>query len=74
MLLATFHKIMSTIEDFPFPTVVAINGFALGGGLEVCLACDYRVIADSANRCARDRFGYFAGLGWNRSITSPMWP
>ena len=42
------HKIMSTIEDFPFPTVVAINGFALGGGLEVCLACDYRVIADSA--------------------------
>ncbi len=31
------------IEDLPYPTCTAINGFALGGGLESCLATDFRV-------------------------------
>ena len=42
------NGIFSQIEDMPFPSVAAINGFALGGGFEVCLACDSRVIASSA--------------------------
>ncbi|GAA5316602.1 MAG: fatty acid oxidation complex subunit alpha FadB [Candidatus Pelagadaptatus aseana] len=36
------------IEDLGVPVVVAINGFALGGGLEFCLACDYRVASTAA--------------------------
>lgn len=36
------------LEDLPFPSVVAINGFALGGGFEVSLACDYRVASTEA--------------------------
>jgi 3-hydroxyacyl-CoA dehydrogenase/enoyl-CoA hydratase/3-hydroxybutyryl-CoA epimerase/enoyl-CoA isomerase len=38
--------IVDQVADLPVPTVAAINGVALGGGFEVCLAVDYRVLAD----------------------------
>ena len=38
-----FHKAIEAVESFPYPTVAAINGHALGGGLELALACDLRV-------------------------------
>ena len=42
------NGLFSEIEDLPYPSVAAINGFALGGGFEVCLACDCRVISSKA--------------------------
>lgn len=41
-------EIFNRIEDLDMPVVAAINGYALGGGLEICLTADYRVLADSA--------------------------
>src|SRR5689334_22155462 len=42
------HAIFNGVEDLPFPSVTAINGFALGGGMEMALSTDYRVMAATA--------------------------
>lgn len=41
-------RVFDKLEDLPFPSVAAINGFALGGGCETVLACDYRVADQTA--------------------------
>ena len=42
------QKVFSLIESLPFSVIAAINGFALGGGMELALACDILVISESA--------------------------
>ena len=58
------NKIFNAIEDLPFPSVTAINGIALGGGLEMCLATDFRVMADSAQiGLPETKLGIIPGFG-----------
>ncbi|WP_353171485.1 fatty acid oxidation complex subunit alpha FadB [Acinetobacter rudis] len=42
------HDIFNSFEDLEIPKVAAINGMALGGGFEMCLVCDYRVMSEAA--------------------------
>jgi enoyl-CoA hydratase len=42
-LIELGHRVLATLEQLPFPTVAVIDGAALGGGLEVALACDFRI-------------------------------
>ena len=58
------NKIFSDFEDLNVPTVVAINGIALGGGFEMCLAADYRVMAESAKVGLPEvKLGIYPGFG-----------
>jgi 3-hydroxyacyl-CoA dehydrogenase/enoyl-CoA hydratase/3-hydroxybutyryl-CoA epimerase/enoyl-CoA isomerase len=58
------NKVFSSVEDLPFPTVTAINGIALGGGFEMCLSTDYRVMSTKAQvGLPETKLGIFPGFG-----------
>ena len=58
------NKTFSALEDLPIPTVSLINGLALGGGFEVCLSTDYRIMASDAKVGLPEvKLGIFPGWG-----------
>ena len=56
--------VFDRIETLPIPVIAAINGFALGGGCEMSLACDFRLMADHTKIGVPEvRIGALAGAG-----------
>ena len=61
------HACGSLLETMPKPTVAAVNGYALGGGLELALACDLRLAATTA-KLGQPEINLGVLPGWGGSI------
>lgn len=58
------NQYFNVIEDLPFPTVTLINGYALGGGLEMALCTDFRIMAAGAKvGLPETKLGIMPGFG-----------
>jgi 3-hydroxyacyl-CoA dehydrogenase/enoyl-CoA hydratase/3-hydroxybutyryl-CoA epimerase/enoyl-CoA isomerase len=57
-------QVFDRFEDLPFPTIAAVNGFALGGGCEMTLVCDFRVADTTASLGLPEvKLGLMPGFG-----------
>ncbi len=69
-LSARGHKVMSKIENYTKPIIAAINGYALGGGLELALACHIRLASDQAKLGLPEvTLGIIPGYGGTQRFT-----
>ncbi|MFZ4862704.1 enoyl-CoA hydratase/isomerase family protein [Sphingobacterium sp. Mn56C] len=64
------EQVMNRIQAFPKPIIAAINGFALGGGLELALACHIRVAVPTAKLGLPEvSLGLIPGYGGTQRLT-----
>ncbi|MDR2455478.1 MAG: enoyl-CoA hydratase/isomerase family protein [Deltaproteobacteria bacterium] len=63
-LCSAGNELMRRISDFPAPVIAAVNGYAIGGGFELALACDIRLASDKAVFSLPEvSFGIIPGYG-----------
>ncbi len=67
---AAGHELFERLRELPFVTVAAINGAALGGGVEIALHCDYRTISSSVRHfaCPEVFLGLIPGWGGTQLV------
>ncbi len=64
------HELFGRIRALPFPTLAAVNGAALGGGVEIALHCDYRTLSADVRHfaCPEVLLGLIPGWGGTQLI------
>jgi len=61
------------LETFPAPSIAAIGGIAIGGGLELALACDFRIAAaDASMGLAETKLGLIPGAGGTQRMVAVL--
>ena len=68
--LSRAHAVINRLDRLKLPTIAVIHGYCLGGGLEVALACDYRIAIDDASLGFPEvLLGLHPGLGGTVRLT-----
>ena len=63
-MIATMKEVTDLLAAFPWPTIAAVNGIAVGGGCETAIACDFRIASETAELGFRQiRIGLMSGWG-----------
>lgn len=71
----SFSPVFNRIEALPIPVFAAIRGFALGGGLELALACDFRILSSEARVGLPEiRLGIMPGAGGTQRLPELIGP
>jgi enoyl-CoA hydratase len=69
------HRVFSRVESCDKPTIAAVNGFALGGGTELLLCTDLRLLADTARLGLPEiNLGLFPGAGGTQRLIREIAP
>lgn len=72
-LIRQAQLIFDKLSDLPFPTVVCIDGFCLGGGYELSLACRYRIATDSPDtKIGLPEVKLGIHPGWGGTVRLPL--
>lgn len=63
------HRVLNVLEDLPMPVVAVVGGYAMGGGLELAMACDLIFATDKAQFAQSEAsLGFIPGWGGSRRL------
>ncbi|PYZ94849.1 enoyl-CoA hydratase [Salipaludibacillus keqinensis] len=73
--VSKIRRVFTMIEEMPQPTIAAINGYALGGGFELALACDFRyAVAKAKMGLTEVSWAIIPGAGGTQRLTRLIGP